>query len=360
MSIDEMRAELARLDRELIERVARRMEVSEAIGAAKRRAGSPTRDFGQEKEVVERARNAARELGVSPRVAEELALALIRSSLTVQEKAGVAASARGGGRRALVIGGSGKMGGWFVRFLASQGFAVENADPDGGDCADWEETGAGHDLIVVATPRVTASGILKRLAEIRPSGLVFDIGSLKGPLRSGLEALVGAGVRATSVHPMFGPDVELLSGRHVVFVDVGCEAATEEAEGLFASTMATRVRMDLDGHDRVIAFVLGLSHALNIAFFTALERSGEAAPRLADVSSATFEAQLEVARAVAGENPHMYFEIQSQNEYGAAALDELVKAARRIRDAVAAGEEDGFVALMEAGRRYLASRDPHP
>ncbi len=43
--------------------------------------------------------------------------------------------------------------------------------------------------------------------------------------------------------------------------------------------MAERVVMTLDEHDRLIAYVLGLSHALNIAFFTALAESGEEAPR---------------------------------------------------------------------------------
>ena len=203
-----------------------------------------------------------------------------------------------------------------------------------------------------------ANGILERLAEIGPPGLVFDIGSLKSPVRSGLAALARAGVRVTSVHPMFGPDTELLSGEHVIFVDVGCPEATKEAEALFASTMATRVRMDLESHDRVIAFVLGLSHALNIAFFTALAGSGETAPRLADVSSTTFEAQLDVARRLAGENPHMYFEIQSLNEYGDIALRELVEAAERVRETVEAGDESAFVALMSAGRDYLESRGP--
>ena len=45
--------------------------------------------------------------------------------------------------------------------------------------------------------------------------------------------------------------------------------------------MAEQVVMSLDDHDRLIAYVLGLSHALNIAFFTALAESGEAAPKLA-------------------------------------------------------------------------------
>ena len=47
---------------------------------------------------------------------------------------------------------------------------------------------------------------------------------------------------------------------------------------LFASTMAEQVVTTLDDHDRLIAYVLGLSHAVNIAFFSALADSGEAAP----------------------------------------------------------------------------------
>ena len=94
---------------------------------------------------------------------------------------------------------------------------------------------------------------------------------------------------------MFGPDTELLSGRHVIFIDLGDQQAVDDAQTLFASTMAERVVMSLDEHDRLIAYVLGLSHALNIAFFTALAGSGEAAPRLAQLSSTTYDAQVDVA-----------------------------------------------------------------
>ena len=70
--------------------------------------------------------------GVSPDLAEGLLRMLIRSSLTTQEQARVVAQGAGSGRRALVIGGGGKMGRWFAEFLMSQGFAVEVADPAGG------------------------------------------------------------------------------------------------------------------------------------------------------------------------------------------------------------------------------------
>ena len=91
---------------------------------------------------------------------------LIRSSLTTQEQASVAAHGTGSGRRALVIGGAGKMGGWFAQFLASQGFAVEVADRRPRRAArrlgaDWRRSPLTHDYIVVATPLGATNGILR-------------------------------------------------------------------------------------------------------------------------------------------------------------------------------------------------------
>jgi len=361
-SLDELRHQLASVDDQLIALVARRLELASSIGARKRSQGTATRDYGQERVVIERARASATAHGVSPDVAEQLLLTLIRTSLTVQEREGVAATGSGAGRSVLVIGGAGKMGRWFARFLGSQGFAVDIADPEGPVAgfrhhADWTALDLDYDIIVVAAPLGASATILAELAVRKPAGLIFDVGSLKSPLRSGLLALRDAGCKVTSIHPMFGPDTELLSGQHVLFVDLGNDKATGEARELFASTMALATEIDLEGHDRLIAYVLGLSHALNIAFFTALAESGAAAPQLARVSSTTFEAQLQVAKRVARENPHLYFEIQSLNDYGTESLSALLHAVERLRSVVRAGDEAGFTALMERGLAYLGSRD---
>ncbi|MBI5480248.1 MAG: bifunctional chorismate mutase/prephenate dehydrogenase [Deltaproteobacteria bacterium] len=358
-----LRDELAGIDQRLLELVAERSRLAGEIGAAKRQLRLPARDFQQEREVLERARATAARLGISPRLAESLVLELVASALAVQERQLLSSAAEGTGRRALVIGGAGRMGSWFVGFLGSQGFAVEVADPLAATGAltclpDWRESDLDHDVIVISTPLLVTNEILLEMARRPPKGLVFDIGSLKSPLRRGLQALVEAGARVTSIHPMFGPDTELLSGRHVIFVDLGVPDATQAARELFASTMVEQVAMDLDSHDRLIAYVLGLSHALNIAFFTALAESGEAAPRLATLSSTTFDEQLAVAARVAGENPRLYFEIQSLNDYGTEALSALLYATERIRSVVRAGDEQAFTALMERGRQYLGSRSP--
>jgi chorismate mutase/prephenate dehydrogenase len=357
--IDRLREELGDIDGKLIELVAQRQAISTEIGRKKASSGRATRNYRQEKEVIDRARRRAAGLGIDGDLAEGLMLLLINASLTAQEHDRVESGGEGAGRKVLVIGGAGKMGRWFVRFLASQGFDLELADPSGGfggfPCLDdWRKSPLDHDLIILATPLGVSSSILEELATVKPRGIVFDVGSLKSPLRPGLKALAAAGVAVTSIHPMFGPDTELLSGRHIVFVDVGDPDATRQVRELFASTMAVQVEMDLESHDRLIAYILGLSHALNIAFFTALAESGEAAPRLANLSSTTFDAQLEVARRVAGDNPHLYFEIQSLNDYGTEALSALLYAVERIRSVVRAGDEEGFAVMMERGRNYLA------
>lgn len=354
MTLDTLRAELGEIDKQILELVAKRQAVAQKIGAVKRERGIPTRDFRQEREVVQRARQAAVAHGLTPQLGEELVLALIRGSLTVQEKDTVAASGEGNGQRALVIGGAGNMGKWFVRYLTAQGFSVDAADPAIG--VDWRTLALDHDLIVVAAPMPATAEILLELARKPPRGVVFDVGSLKSPLRDALRALRDAGGRVCSVHPMFGPDTELLSGRHVIFVDLGAPDATAAARALFEPTMATLVEMDLESHDRLIAYVLGLSHALNIAFFTALADSGEAAPRLATLSSTTFDAQLGVAAKVAAENPDLYFEIQRLNDYGTESLSALLYAVERLRSVVRAGDQAGFRALMTRGKNYLASR----
>ena len=361
MKLDTLREQLNTLDRDLLELVARRQALATEVARVKGELGLPTRDFGRERDVLMRAGAHATELGLSPGLAEALLRPLIHASLATQEQARVTAQGHGTGQRALVIGGGGKMGRWFVEFLASQGFEVEIADPAGpltgfAHRENWQQASLDHDLIVLATPLGTTAGVLESLAARRPRGLVFDIGSLKTPLRAGLQALVAAGARVTSLHPMFGPDTDMLSGRHVIFIDLGDARAVADARRLFAHTMAEQVVTSLDEHDRLIAYVLGLSHALNIAFFTALAESGEAAPYLARLSSTTFDAQLDVASRVAAESPALYFEIQSLNAYGDESLRALETAVARLRMVVASRDESGFAGLMARGKSYLDGR----
>ena len=333
-----------------------------AIGDHKLRTGAPLRHYEREREVIDRGMARAESLGLSGRLAREVLETLIHHSIGDQESYKLAQSEHGQGKQALVIGGLGRMGEWMSRYLDMVGYHVEVADPVDKDSPfdrvdDWESVINDYDLVVVAVPLRPSNDILHRLAELKPKGLIFDIGSLKSPMSSGLEALASAGCRACSVHPMFGPNEIGLSGRHILFVDVGNAEALAEARALFAHTAAECVDLSLQEHDEVMAWVLGLSHLVNIAFASALAESGEAVPLLRSISSSTFNAQLQVAAQVVSENPHLYFEIQQGN----AMTGEVVGHFRRVLDELArsvrTGDEISWTRSMETANQRISSKN---
>ncbi len=358
--LEELRRRLDEIDGAIVDLIAERQAVVTEIGDIKLRLGLPLRHYEREREVIERGMRRAERQGISRSLARDILESLIHHSLGNQEQHQLVQSEHGAGRRALVIGGLGRMGGWMARFLDTVGYRVDVSDPAGGptpfQCIDdWAAAVDDYDLIAVAVTLRPSNAILRRLAELRPRALVFDIGSLKSPMREGLLALKNAGCRVCSVHPMFGPDEIGLSGRHILFVDVGDRDAVAEARALFAHTAAECVDLSLEEHDEVMAWVLGLSHLVNIAFALALAESGEAVPLLKSISSSTFNAQLRVAAQVVGENPHLYYEIQQGNALTDAVVDRFRAALERLAGAVRAEDEASFTEAMQLARRRIGA-----
>ncbi|MEE8496207.1 MAG: prephenate dehydrogenase/arogenate dehydrogenase family protein [Xanthomonadales bacterium] len=353
-----LRQRLDKIDTGIVDLIAERQAVVTTIAEHKLKTGLPLRHYEREREVIERGMARAESRGLPAAVAREVLETLIHHSLSKQEAHKLTQSAHGQGQRALVIGGLGRMGVWMSRYLDMVGYRVDVADPAVGDApfnrvSDWEAVVDDYELIVIAVPLRPSNDILLRLAALRPKCLVFDIASLKGPMREGLDALHQSGCRVCSVHPMFGPDEIGLSGRHILFVDVGNREAVREARELFAHTAADCVELSLEEHDEVMAWVLGLSHLVNIAFASTLAQSGEAVPLLRKISSSTFNAQLEVATQVISENPHLYYEIQQGNDKTAEVTDHFRRVLDELVCAVAEGDESVFTNHMGVAKRRL-------
>ena len=350
-----LRKQLTEVDIKIIDLIHQRQSLSKKIGSIKRKEGKPTRDFLREKQVLEFATSHAEKLNMEPGVIVDVMQLLIKSSLKTQEKARVKAEGQGSGRSALVIGGAGRMGNWFVEFMKSQGFDVHVADPNANGetentFSNWQETDDSYDVTVVAAPLRESAVILSQMLAITRTGLIFDIGSLKAPFKETLKQMAEKGMQVASIHPMFGPNTDLLSGKHIIFMDVGSDQSLEKVHKLFESTTAQQIKMSLDNHDFVISYVLGLSHALNIAFSKVLSASGEKKNLLSQLSSTTFKDQLGVAKRVTDDNPHLYYEIQHLNKYSLKTIAELSQAVQEIFDCVDKGNEAAFVRNDEAGK----------
>lgn len=253
------------------------------------------------------------------------------------------------------------MGTWLCNFFAAQGHSVtvheqNNVHVEGFEHrADLEEAVQSADVIALATPIGETNTLLGRVLAMRPSGLVFDICSLKSPLIETLQAGARQGLRVASLHPMFAPDTVLLSGRVLLVCDCGNPTAAAEARSLFEDTALRLVDVPLGRHDRYMGYVLGLSHAINIAFASTLVESGLTAHDLDRVASTTFSKQVRTTREVAMENARLYYEVQHANAHTPDVLDHLLTAVLALREASLREGSEVFEALMETNRDYFSA-----
>lgn len=344
--LDTLREQIRKLDEEIVARAAERVELARRVGEIKRAQALPTVDFGQERLVLERARAAALELGLAPEVAEDMLAQLIRASVIAQDMDRLRHAAVGAGRKAVIVGGAGRMGRWLTKFLAAQGFDVGILDPAASEGENsWSsEALRSADYVICATPPAATAALYREWVAKPPRGLIVDIASIKTPLLEPIRALRAAGARVASIHPMFGPSIVLLREADVVICETGDAKAAEEAERLFGSTTARIVRMPIEEHDRVMADVLSLAHATAIAFACALPEAEH------PVRSTTFQALEALAAAVVRESPDVYYEVQAENPHSAAALERMRAALDRIATAVRGRDAEAFGEILHEGR----------
>lgn len=344
--LDELREQIRETDRELLALAARRISLARQVGEEKQRTDLPVVDYAQERIVLERARAAADATGLDPQVAETILTALIRGAVSAQDRDRVRRASVGVGKTAVVVGGEGRMGRWFVRFLADQGFASGALDIRG---SEEENEWARHalptaDLVVNATPPAATAVMYDTWAASPPAGVIADISSIKTPLIGPIRRLQDAGARVASLHPMFGPSVVLLRDCDVVICDTGDEAATAVVEQLFQLTTARLLHLPLEEHDRLMADVLTLAHATVIAFALALPETP------VPVRSTTLGALQSLSSALMRESPDVYYEIQALNPNSASALARLADAISRVSSAVSSRDAQAFRSLMDDGR----------
>ena len=357
--LEGLRGRIEEVDRVIVTLLARRQALAKEIGQAKASLGIPIRDYATEKLVIDRISRACADEGLDQHWGEAVARRLIQGAVKTQEDLH-GEIPTGPSRRVLIVGGLGQMGRWLCRFFANQGHPVVIHDPSPAD-GDYPRVPLSAcqeaEIIVVATPLASSADVLREIIEHRPKGLVFDIASLKEPVRDLLKQAVGLGLRITSIHPMFGPGVQLLSGRSVFVCDCGHDQANGDVEQLFSETSLSVQHIDLDRHDELMGVVLGLSHALSIVGFSAFDRSGWSMDDLLGGASTTFSKLIRTIAEVARENPKLYYEIQKLNRHTPKMFELLEHAVRRAKEASLADDPKAFVALMEAGNDLFKDID---
>ncbi|MCA9507824.1 MAG: bifunctional chorismate mutase/prephenate dehydrogenase [Myxococcales bacterium] len=358
-NIELLRQEIFAIDEQIFLLAKRREKISAQIGEAKRKVDLADKDYNREKLVFQKALERAGNLDLPKNFAIDLQTLLISLSLSRQERDRIKELKSNSQLSICVIGGAGRLGSWLCRFFADSGHQIHVIDKIKPNfmCSfsdSIDDNVAFHDIIVVATPIRESIKILQKLESCSlKKSVIFDVSSVKTPIKNHLLALQSKGIKATSLHPMFGPSVEILFGKHIIITSIGNSEADNAAKNLFLSTSLNIVDMSIDEHDQVISYLLSLSHLINIIFIKTLKNSGFNSKFLSDFSSPTFSNLLSIARKVFSENPQLYFEIQALNPHNKDVYEQLLKILKNCIELIKNKDEKSFVSLMELGKLYL-------
>ncbi|MHC4944974.1 MAG: prephenate dehydrogenase/arogenate dehydrogenase family protein [Planctomycetota bacterium] len=364
--IAQLREEIAGLDRALLELLERRFQLAEQVGIIKAREGKPVVVREVEQRVLSRARDAAQLCGVSPDVMESIYAAIIRGAVERQHRIGVEQGTRGG-KKMLVLGAAGAMGGWLRLFLEGIGHSAEGVDPSWSELPEAEGRYArvedvedlnAFDAVFVSVPLDATSDAMHALAAMGLTVPVIEIASIKSQLKEAMTALRKAGTPAIALHPMFGPGKNPLEPLTMVHAYLGDEA--EERKLILdcvAHPYLNLMSLPFDHHDRLMGWLLGLAHLSGILFADALSRSGIDPTEFERAASTTFARQVGTARSVLEEDPDLYFAIQRLNPFRGEVYSALTAALGALTGAVERNDSEAFNQALSKASAVLPDLD---
>ncbi|MFH0944307.1 MAG: bifunctional chorismate mutase/prephenate dehydrogenase [Planctomycetota bacterium] len=355
--LDGMRDEVRRIDDEILRLARKRTKVAARIGRWKQRHALPVRDYETEQEVLAATAERCGRLGLDPEVGRQITRALISGAVRAQEQL-FETRHEGSLRRISILGGKGRMGSWLAHYMHSRGHRVTIHDPAGRlrgfrNAGTLERAVSSAEIILLSVPLRTAPQVYREIRRLRPRGTIIDLLSLKTPALPEIRNALAEGLSVSSIHPLFGPDVFLLSDRILLICPCGDEEADRVAGDLFQGTSLEVVTVPVEQHDRAMGIVLGLSHAVNIIFSEALARSGMSGEEVRRVATTTYLKQSGTSSEVARENPRLYHEIQNLNQYTPEVFALFQQAFETFKQAATRRNPSSFIAMMRRGRRFF-------
>ena len=275
--INQLRAEIDRIDNEIIKLLDKRMEIVSRIAKIKVESDTPIIDKARENEILSRA-------GIYEDIFREIIDVSVETQWRIKteeivEKLGV---------KDIPIGivGYGRMGRLFahlfnkyyrVKVYDIKKITIEEAY--GIDVADSLEDLVTHSkYIMLATSLETIADAAAQIRVIIESKnlagkIVFDIATLKYRVVKEL-AKYPKNTYVSTIHPMFGPNIRQ-PWKYTILI-MGIENAKdggEHIERIFKPFGFNLVRANVEVHDRYITYTIALPYLLGLIFKHTLEKA---------------------------------------------------------------------------------------
>jgi len=254
-----------------------------------------------------------------------------------------------------VLGASGGMGSFFVRYFLEKGDRVRGSDPgkrgsdhkaSNGRVAYYKtnaEAVRGCDVTVLAVPMDSTLEVAREVApKLKPGSALVEISSVKGETLPTLRKLVGGeGVELLSIHPLFGPALESTKGMKIAVIVGRKGEGRETALARRVFPEARIIPMNAKEHDRTMAVVLSLTHLLNVVYAGTVSQF-LSPDEFMRVSTPNSSMQLTLAEAVLAQDARLSYAIQSHNPYSKKVARAASRELRRVLAMIERSDSGAF------------------
>lgn len=340
VSLDQLREQIDRIDQQMVELLARRRQVVEAVAQVKREHDLPMSHPAREENLISARRAQAVAAGLEPDYVEDLFRAVLRNSRVGQLNTLGRRSVRPGAQ-VLIVGGLGSMGRFLSRWFSQSDYQVRVLDRE-----DWprvEPLTSGIDLCLLAVPIGVTPAVARQIAPHLPRGCVLaDITSLKRAPMSAMLSHYGGPV--VGLHPLFGPTTASMD-RQIVAVTPGrdlpsCHWLLDQLT-LWGNVL---VETSPEEHDEVMGIVQALRHFATFAFGQFL--CGRQVPlhRTLELSSPIYRLEMVMVGRLFAQDPSLYAEIVFASPERLALLRDFLQSLEQNRDLIERGDKAEFIA----------------
>jgi prephenate dehydrogenase len=246
-----------------------------------------------------------------------------------------------------VIGGTGRMGKWFARYLIANKHNVGIFGQDSKKARRVaEEIGAkafasleacckNSNVIVIALPIYATPKYIEQIApKLKKGTTLVEITSIKEGVITVLRKVKNANV--ISIHPLFGPGANIKAINRYAMIPA-LDSAKEKSTFKKLFPKSEVLVVEAGEHDVAMAKVLSLTHLMNALF---LRTIGENADDLSKLSGTTFGIQLALAMGVMHDEPKQLASLQVRNPHFKEVLNDMIKTAKQWQGLIDAGKQE--------------------
>ena len=315
----ELRAQIDSLDEELLQLLAKRLNVVHKIGEVKQQHGLPIYVPQRESEILQKKREAATQLGLSPNLIEDILRRIMRESYVSENQFGFK-TVNPQIRKIVIVGGRGKLGSLFGRYLSGSGYNVVSLEQN-----DWPQAAQilqDADVVIVSVPIANTPEVIAQLKPyLTVNMLLADLTSVKrAPLEKMLEVHHGPVV---GLHPMFGPDVASMAKQIVACCD---GRFSERYQWLLQQIQMWGVKIyhvDATEHDHHMTYIQALRHFSTFVYGLYLSQQSVDLDKLLALSSPIYRLELAMVGRLFAQDAALYADIIADKPENLAVIEHL-------------------------------------